>query len=233
MTAAAGGSADAPAMAVGRRWSYWWFPVGLLVAATATLALVEALQVPFLLDPTPWLGRPTLAAAAVSVALLAADVILPVPSSLVMVANGALFGIAGGAAVSLTGGLLAFLLGFVLGRRGGPLVERAFKRSEVDRADRMLRRWGAVVIALSRPLPLLAETVSVVAGASSLAARRAAAAAAAGLLPVALIYAVAGSVATTFNRSAAVSAGVMAVAGALWLAGRRRSPVPTPHGEAR
>lgn len=234
MTATAHGSGGgvAPRRAR-RRWSYWWFPVGLLVVTLASFALVEALHVSFLVDPSPWLRRPTLVAALVSIGLLTADIAIPVPSSLVMLANGALFGIVGGAAISLAGGLLAFLIGFVLGRRGGPLVDRLFRSDQVERADRMLRRWGPVVIAASRPLPLLAETVAVVAGTSSLAPRRAVPAAAAGLLPVAVVYAVAGSAASSFNRGAAVSVGVMAVAGALWLVSRRWSPFADAPKEAR
>ena len=54
---------------------------------------VEALGIPLLIDPTPWMRRGGVLAAALGVSLLVADVLLPVPSSLVMVAHGALFGV--------------------------------------------------------------------------------------------------------------------------------------------
>ena len=54
---------------------------------------VESLGVPLLVDPTPWLRHGGVLAAALGVGLLIADVLLPVPSSLVMVAHGALFGV--------------------------------------------------------------------------------------------------------------------------------------------
>jgi len=53
--------------------------------------VVEALGVQLLTDPTPWMRHGGVLAAVLGVSLLIADVLLPVPSSLVMVAHGALF----------------------------------------------------------------------------------------------------------------------------------------------
>ena len=80
--------------------------------------LVEALGIPLLTNPTASLTRLGALAAPLGVALLVADVVLPVPSSLVMVARGAPFGVAVGALLSLVGSLGAGLFGFGLGRRG-------------------------------------------------------------------------------------------------------------------
>src|SRR5436190_208419 len=55
-------------------------------------------------------------AAITGVALLIADVFLPIPSSLVMIAHGALFGTAIGALLSPTGSVASALVGFALGR---------------------------------------------------------------------------------------------------------------------
>ncbi len=83
---------------------------------------------------------------AVGVGLLIADVLLPVPSSIVMIAHGALFGVVYGTLLSLIGGTGATLVGFALGRRGGPLLARVVSREERTRADCLLRRWGALAI---------------------------------------------------------------------------------------
>ena len=65
----------------------------LIVSFTILFLIVEALHVPLLSDPTPWMKRGGVLAAVIGVGLLIADVVLPVPSSLVMVAHGALFGV--------------------------------------------------------------------------------------------------------------------------------------------
>ena len=100
--------------------------MGLMLAFfLATFGILSALHVPFLEDPTAWMsGRGGWIAAATGVGLLIADVFLPVPSSLVMVAHGALFGVATGTLLSLIGSVGATLFGFALGRRGGPALER-------------------------------------------------------------------------------------------------------------
>ncbi|MDP9419663.1 MAG: hypothetical protein M3P53_05890 [Actinomycetota bacterium] len=53
-----------------------------------------------LVDPSGYMDA-SLAAAALGVGLLVADIVLPVPSSVVMVAHGALFGLRLGAVLSM------------------------------------------------------------------------------------------------------------------------------------
>ncbi|MDP8927107.1 MAG: VTT domain-containing protein, partial [Actinomycetota bacterium] len=151
----------------------------LLVFALALVAffllgflLVEALDVPLLSDPSPWLDRPGVAAALLGTGLLVADVVAPVPSSVVMVAHGALFGVLAGSLLSLVGRVGAALVGFAIGRRGGAVVAPEMASGAVPaKAHWALERWGAVAVVLSRPVPVLAETVVVLAGASGLSWR--------------------------------------------------------------
>jgi hypothetical protein len=63
---------------------------------------------------------------------------------------------------------------------------------------------GALAVLASRPLPLLAETVAIVAGASSLRWSRAMLAAALGSLPEAVAYSLAGSIAPTFENAGVI-----------------------------
>src|SRR5688572_8967988 len=86
--------------------------------------LVELGGGSLLADPSPWLRRGDAPAALAGVGLLVVDAVLPVPSSLVMIAFGALFGVAMGTLLSLFGSLGAMLVGFAIGRRGGSLVTR-------------------------------------------------------------------------------------------------------------
>ena len=201
--------------------SYALLAAGMAAAFLALFGLVQALGVPLLADPTPWLAGSAGAAAAVGVGLLVLDVFLPVPSSLVMVAHGALFGVAGGTLLSLAGGVGAGVLGFALGRWGSPLLLARVPPEERRRADALLERWGALAVVVTRPVPILAETVAILAGASPLGWPRFLLATAAGTLPAALLYAVTGATAARLGNAFLVFGLVLLVAGAFWWAGRR------------
>lgn len=197
---------------------------GMLAFFLGLFFLVEALGVPLLVEPTPWMTRGGVVAATLGVGLLIADVLLPIPSSLVMVAHGALFGIVGGTLLSLVGSTGAAMFGFWLGRRGGRLLERLVPLEERERADYLLKRWGTLAIILTRPVPLLAETVAIMAGTSRMGWGRAALAALIGSLPPALLYALTGAAVGKFQNTALVFMFVLLVAGFFWMFGRTIEP---------
>jgi uncharacterized membrane protein YdjX (TVP38/TMEM64 family) len=182
--------------------------------------IVEALGVPLLTDPTPWMKHGGVLAASLGVGLLIADVLLPVPSSLVMVAHGALFGVVTGTLLSLLGSVGAALFGFVIGRRGGRFVARVVSPEERARADYLLERWGALAIVVTRPVPLLAETVAIMAGVSPMSWSRVALASLVGSLPPALLYALTGAAVANFQSVVLMFGVVLMVAGLFWLIGR-------------
>jgi uncharacterized membrane protein YdjX (TVP38/TMEM64 family) len=200
---------------------YWLITLGLLVVFLAGFGLVEALGVPLLQQPETWLGRGGPAAGALSVGLLVADVFLPIPSSVVMIANGALFGVAVGTALSLVGSLGAMALGFFVGRRSDRLLGRLVTPAEKQRADALLARWGVMAIVITRPIPLLAETTAILAGASPLGWGRSLLAALGGALPSCLLYALTGATSRSFGSGVLMFACVLAVAGGFYFLGRR------------
>jgi uncharacterized membrane protein YdjX (TVP38/TMEM64 family) len=200
---------------------YFLLTAAMMAVFLLLFALVEALDVPLLTNPSASLAGLGALAAPVGVGLLVADVLLPVPSSLVMIAHGALFGVTVGTLLSLAGTLGAGLFGFSLGRRGGPLLNRLVSAEERARANDLLDRWGALAVVATRPVPVLAETVAILAGASPMTWGRMALATAAGALPACLLYAVTGATATTLDSTVAVFALVLAISGVFWLVSRR------------
>lgn len=211
---------------------YWLVTGSILLFSLALFLVVEALGVPILTDPSPWLEGGGALAALVGIGLLVVDVALPVPSSLVMVAHGALFGVAVGTLLSVVGSTGAALVGFAVGWRGGPLLARLVPAEERARADRLLAGWGTLAIIVTRPVPLLAETVAVMAGASLLGWKNVALAAFVGSLPGALLYALTGAVAASFQNGALVFGLVLVVAGLSWSLGRWLKPrLDKPKGE--
>lgn len=135
--------------------------------------------------------------------LLAGDLVLPVPSSLVMTLSGALLGAIAGSLVSLVGAMTSALVGFGLCRRWG---QRSFSRligpRDTERVARLLERYGSWAILLSRSVPMLTEVISCMAGLGRMDARRFTILSLAGTLPVCVVYAVAG--AATQQADAAV-----------------------------
>jgi len=199
---------------------YLFITASMFVFSLMLFFLVEALGVPLLADPTPWMKQAGVVAAIIGVSLLIADVVLPVPSSLVMVAHGALFGVVTGTFLSLLGSVGAALFGFAIGRRGGPLLNRILTPDERARADRMLARWGTLAVIVTRPIPLLAETVAIMAGASPLGWGRMALASLIGSLAPAVLYALTGAAVANFQSTSLIFGIVLVVTGSFWLAGR-------------
>jgi uncharacterized membrane protein YdjX (TVP38/TMEM64 family) len=211
---------------------YWIIAGSVLALLLILFVLVESLGVPLLTNPSPWLKDSGTLAAVIGVGLLVIDVALPVPSSLVMVAHGALFGVVIGTLLSVVGSTGAAIVGLALGRRGGPLLARLVPPEERARADRLLAQWGTLAIIVTRPVPLVAETTAIMAGASSLGWRRVAVAALAGSLPGALLYALTGAVSANLHNGALIFLLMLFVAGFSWLVGRWLEPSLTrPEGE--
>src|SRR5215213_6788996 len=193
--------------------------VALIVCFTILFFIVEALGVPVLSDPTPWMKHGGVVAASLGIGLLIADVVLPVPSSLVMVTHGALFGVLWGTVFSLLGSVGAAVFAFAIGRRGGALLERVVTPAERARASNILARWGTLAIIVTRPVPLLAETVAIMAGASSMRWRAIIVASVPGSLPPALLYALTGAAVGNLQNTAVMFGIVLLIAGLFWLAG--------------
>lgn len=107
--------------------------------------------------------------ALVAASLLALDLLLPIPSSFVAAAAVAALGGVAGAAVIWTGMSAGALAGYALGRSGGaPVVARVMGRSELERAERLMARYGSAMLVLCRGVPVLAEASVLVAGAAKL-----------------------------------------------------------------
>ncbi|MFF0945044.1 TVP38/TMEM64 family protein [Kocuria sp. CPCC 205300] len=182
---------------------------GVLAVVLGLYVLAVVLEIPVLTDPVPLMRRSGALAAGIGVGLLSLDVVIPVPSSLVMIAHGALFGVWGGAGLSLLGGAAATLIGFLTGRVVRDPVRRLTNPRLRARAERLLGRWGWLAVLATRPVPVLAETVSVLAGATTMRWPSVLAAGVLGNLVPALAYAWAGATATRAVGGALVFGAVL------------------------
>lgn len=196
--------------------------LGLGVAAFALvgLALAEVCDVTLLLNPFDAIARNG-PHAWVGAGLLVADIVLPVPSSLVMLAHGALFGVIPGAALSILGRTGNALVGVLMGRWAGHWLNRrgvSRSLSEMGKSGELVRRWGLTAVVLTRPIPVLAESTLVAAAASSLSPSAVIGAAVVGAVPEAMFYAVAGDTAASHASGAIVVVALIVSAAMGWTA---------------
>jgi uncharacterized membrane protein YdjX (TVP38/TMEM64 family) len=102
--------------------------------------------------------------ASVVAALLASDVFLPIPSSLVAAGAGVALGFWFGAAAIWTGLMLGCLLGYAFGAYSSGAARRFVGDAGMARAEGLSARFGDYAIVLCRPVPVLAEASVIVAG---------------------------------------------------------------------
>jgi len=129
-----------------------------------------------------------LISAVVIVAILAGDVVLPVPASPVMIMSGALFGGAVGAVLSTLGSSLGAWINFELARKYGRLL--ISEHSELNHAFQ--KKPGALMVMLSRAIPIVMETVNTTAGLSRMSRKTFLLSIVAGITPLAFLYAYSG-----------------------------------------
>lgn len=195
--------------------------LSLMLFFLAAFLVAMALDVP-LLTGTEWIQDHAWTSAVIILnALLIADVLLPIPSSLLMVANGALLGTVGGAVATLASTLVGGALAFWLGRRGAPWLMARISDRERAHADRFFKRWGALAVLVSRPVPIVAETIGILAGTTVMHWPRFMISVFLGNLPPAILYAFAGASAKNASYSVAIFLILVGLAGGWWLLGRR------------
>jgi uncharacterized membrane protein YdjX (TVP38/TMEM64 family) len=183
--------------------------------------LVEALGIPVLVDPTDSLNNGGTGAALLGGGLLLADVFIPIPSSVIMIAHGAVFGLVVGTLLSLVGSVGGAMAGWWVGKRGSDRLQRFVSPSDQARANAVLARWGVMAIIISRFIPIIAETVAIMSGTTNLGWRKVLIATTVGTFPAALIYAIAGTYTTDLASGFVVMLAVVAVAALAWFIGNR------------
>ncbi len=198
---------------------YWFFVGGIMMLFLVLFGIVEALEIPLLTNPENIMDHAGIEIALLSVALLTLDIFIPVPSSLLMIANGALFGVVMGTGLSLMGSLGAGLVGFGVGRRGEAWLNRFVSQEEMARANRLLAKWGLLAVIVSRPIPIVAETVAIMAGASRMRWSTMFWACFSGALPASLLYAITGATAMELDSFLLTFTLVLAIAGIFWFMG--------------
>ena len=176
-----------------------------------------------------WMADAGMSGAAVVVGLLAVDIFIPVPSSIVMILSGAAFGVAWGSLLAFAGSIGGEWLGFELARRYGTALSTRFIGNERERRrlNGMLMTHGAAAVAVTRALPVVMETMSIVAGLSPMRRSTFLIASAIGTAPIVVVYAYAGAKSRETGSLVPAIVILMAVAAAGWIWYRAIRKVPS------
>ncbi len=153
----------------------------------------------------------------VGIGLLVADLLFPIPGTIVMSALGAVYGFWLGSLLATVGSMLAGMTGYGLGRI---FTEQKAKKwlGEKDflRGSELFAKRGPWVVAMSRAVPILPEVLTCTAGLLRMPFRKFIVALACGSVPMAMLFSWIGTVGRDYpGWGVAFSLGIPAV---LWAA---------------
>lgn len=145
--------------------------------------------------------------------LLAADIFLPVPSSVVATFAGWRFGALEGALLNVAGLCAGTALGYAVGRAGlAPFTHRVLDAERQAALREAFARHGAWSVVLCRGVPVLAEASVMLAGAAAMPLPRFALAAGLSNLALGSAYAAAGAASPAWAVAAALGMPALAIA---------------------
>jgi uncharacterized membrane protein YdjX (TVP38/TMEM64 family) len=173
-------------------------------------------------EDTRLLLENTWSAGPIGAALLVSDILLPIPTTVVIGAMGAVLGPVTGAFWGWVGLTLAGWTGYVIARLGGaPIKRRWISAEEEEKFGRFFDHKGGLAVVLSRMLPVLPEVLSLLAGFYGMHPLRFGIAVTLGSIPPAVLFSWIGSTA----RDAPLPAFILltAITGLLWMVFLRMS----------
>lgn len=112
--------------------------------------------------------------------ILSSDILLPVPSSLVILSNGKILGFIYGTLLTLISLMLSSIIGYYIGSK--------LKDKNSTFTRNRLEKVGPFIIAVSKSLPIISESVSITSGASSISLKVYLISSLIGNLAIAILY---------------------------------------------
>jgi uncharacterized membrane protein YdjX (TVP38/TMEM64 family) len=150
--------------------------------------------------------------AAVLGSLQAADILAPVPNSLIATAAGLFLGFVRGTIVTTIGMTASCLIGYwVAARFGRPVAAKLVGEPELERLEKLVSRYGYWALAMTRAVPVLGEASVLFAGMSRMPLLRFTLAATLSSLAISAAYAAAGAFSANLNSFVLAFCGAIAI----------------------
>ena len=106
-------------------------------------------------------------------AMLASDILAPIPNSLIATAAGLFLGFVGGTLTCTIGMTISCIVGYWMGVKfGRPLTIKLVGEPELKRLENLTDRYGYWAVAMTRAVPVLGEAAVLFAGMSRMPMRR-------------------------------------------------------------
>ncbi len=177
--------------------SRWWLLVLLILSLLIASFVIWGDELDYLGD---WgMKEHRNWAWAIGIGLLCADVILPIPGTVVMAAFGSVYGWFFGGCLAAVGCFIAGMTGYLACRYGGRGVAlRIAGEESLDRAEQWFAGGSAMfLVAISRCIPLASESVACIAGLTQMPLHNYLFALAAGSVPIGFAFAALGTLSLT------------------------------------
>lgn len=154
--------------------------------------------------------------AGISFLILTSDIVLPVPSSIVMYINGYVLGVICGSTISFISLLVGATIGYYLGK----LTSFGMKAKSDANSNNILFKYGALAILMSRGIPIISESICVVCGYNKMPFKQYLIYNLIGYIPLCLLYAFCGSVGYDKNTFFISFGFSLLISAAFWFFGR-------------
>jgi uncharacterized membrane protein YdjX (TVP38/TMEM64 family) len=152
-----------------------------------------------------------------SFSILASDIVLPVPSSIVMYTNGYVLGFFYGFTISLVALMIGALIGYYLGR----FTSMGIKAKNDEKAETILAKYGSLSILITRGIPILSETICVVCGYNKMPLKNYLLLNLIGYIPVCMLYAFCGSMGYSKDMFLVTFGCSLLISAAFWIFGKK------------
>ncbi len=148
--------------------------------------------------------------------LLALDVVLTTPSSIISTVLGARFGILGGTAIGFVAMTISCWIGYLLGKTvRGTTAGRLISEKHIAQLHQFSERFGTWSLVILRPVPVLAEASTIFAGLGAMPFGRYMLVTGAANFGISLGYSCVGALATDWNSFLLAFLGALLIPGVL------------------
>jgi uncharacterized membrane protein YdjX (TVP38/TMEM64 family) len=153
----------------------------------------------------------------ISFSVLLVDIILPIPSSIVMYLNGYILGTLTGSLVSLASLSIGALIGYYIGK----LSSYGLRAKEDQHTKEIISKYGVLAIIITRGIPVISESICFVYGYHKMPIKHYFLFNLIGYTPLCLLYAYFGKVGYDKNTFLLSFGFSLLMAALLWLIGKK------------